>query len=154
MICCEEVFQGGVLTVPDLASINIYLRETDSRIGSAQIQLNNREEELRRLEEALSDLESNKSDFVNKKVICLDPEFTRKTLHGTNANDLDDIREGQLQKSFLAIPEDQISNAIEIITDKITEVQERITELENTISDLESRRENLLQQRAKVENEK
>ncbi|HZW68607.1 MAG TPA: DUF5082 family protein [Pseudogracilibacillus sp.] len=138
----------------DLASINTYLRETDSRIASAQMQMYDREEELRRLEEALSDLESNKSDFINKKVICLDPKFTSKTLHGSNADNLDDIREGQVQKSFLAIPEDQISNAIEIISDKITEVKERITDLENTISDLESRRQDLLQERARVESEK
>lgn len=138
----------------DLASINTYLRETDSRIGSAQLQISNREEELQRLKEALSDLKSNKSDFISKKVICLDPEFTAKTLHGTNANDLDEIREGQLQKSFLAIPKEQISDAIEMISDKITEVQGKITELENNISNLESRREGLLEQRAKVESAK
>ncbi|MBU5465354.1 DUF5082 domain-containing protein [Virgibacillus sp. MSJ-26] len=137
----------------DLASINTYLMETERQIGSAQMQIMEKEEKLSKLEDALTKLASNKSDFIGKKDICLEPEFTSKTLHGENASDLDDIRENQLQVSFVAIPKEQIDDAEDKIGDQIEVLEEEISSLEGTISSLESRRESLLAQKREVESE-
>lgn len=122
----------------ELYSINSQLWRIQSSIWSAKNRLEQKKEELQRLMQALSDLRQNKSDFINMKRICKEPELTPKTLHGDHANKLDTFRKNELQVNFLAIPYEQISSAETAIRDKVLVVQNEITALESSIAGLES----------------
>jgi len=137
----------------DLASINTYLREIDSRIGSYQMQIYEKEEQLSKLDEALMDLGNNKRDFIEKKEICIDPEFSRKTFHGENSNDIHEFRDGVMQVNFQSIPERQISDAQDAMIEKIKEIAEEIQSIQGDIETQESRREHYLAQKREVESE-
>ena len=118
------------------------------QIADAEMELEEKKEELRRLQDALSELGANKSDFISKEGICLEPEFSLKTFHGENADDFDDFREGELKVSFLAIPNEQITDAEGKISDKIAEVEAEIEALESRIASLEATYARLLASQA------
>jgi len=84
-----------------------------SQISDAKMKLEEKREELKRLQDALSELTANKSDFISKEGICLEPGFSLKTFHGENAD-----AEGK-------------------ISDKIEEVEAEIESLELKIATLE-----------------
>lgn len=121
--------------------------------ASYRADLHRKEEELQRLQDALTDLGDNKSDFLESKTKCLKPECTSNTLHGDNEEDLDDFREGTLRKSFLAIPNEDISDAEETIQEKIEQLKQEIKSLESTIAGLETQQSVLSAKKTEVKND-
>lgn len=109
-----------------------------AKINMVEERIEDKKEELQRLEDALADLGSNKSDFLEKKKLCLEPEFTTQTFHGDNADNVDDVREDGVKVNFIAIPEDQISNAETEVSDQIDIVEQEISDLETEVATLEA----------------
>ncbi|HZW67284.1 MAG TPA: DUF5082 family protein [Pseudogracilibacillus sp.] len=134
----------------DLASINTYLSECDRRIGSLQMQIYEKEQDIEKLETAKTELALNKSDFLDYERICLDPEFSSDTLYGENANEIDDFREDVLKVTFLSIPKKQISKAEEAIEERIEELREDIESLQSDIEDQESIRDDYNKQKEEL----
>ncbi|WP_088052492.1 YwqH-like family protein [Virgibacillus dakarensis] len=121
-----------------MSAVGAQLAAIQSLISAYRLRLSEKQEELKRLQRALSELGMNKSDFIESKGICLKPEFTAKTFHGENAEDLDGFRADGLQASFVAVPNEQISAAEGKISDQIAIVEKEIASLESTISSLEA----------------
>ncbi|MBU5465333.1 DUF5082 domain-containing protein [Virgibacillus sp. MSJ-26] len=125
-------------------SLSMSLTAIQAQIYSAKFKLENKRKELQRLEDALSDLERNKNKFIDNYYLCREPEFTRQTLHGDNADNVNNIRENELLVNYVEIYYNQLGHAETKISDKITEVNQEITDLENRIRTLEASYANLL----------
>lgn len=134
----------------DLYSINTELMEIQRVMGAYRLEMSNKEEKLRRLQQALSDLEMIKSDFLDKKELCLKPEFTSATLCGDNAKVLEMFKKHALQRSFVSIPNNEISQAERAISREIDRIKWRISSLENSISSLQTQHTNLSAEKMKV----
>ncbi|WP_121614586.1 YwqH-like family protein [Virgibacillus halodenitrificans] len=137
----------------DLYSINTELMELQRLMGAANLQITEKEEELRRLKEALTKLSVCKIDFTDPKSLCLAPEFSSTTLHGDNANKLDSYRKKELQVSYNAISDEQISNAEEKISQQIEIVTQEISDLKGSVSSMQTQHTDLTNQKREVKNQ-
>jgi len=139
--------------VLDLYRINHDLMVIQGFIHSANSRLAEKREELYRLEKALTDLKGNKQSFKDQKDVCLDPEFTLQTLNGKNANQLDDLKKGDVQASFVGIANEQISQAESDLSTQVTAIKVEIGSIGSNISTFESKRNQLTTQRQEVLNQ-
>ncbi|CDQ38552.1 MULTISPECIES: hypothetical protein [Virgibacillus] len=137
----------------NLHKLNSELLELQRLIGIANLRLEEKNEELRRLNSALSQLQLNKSDFNRTKSICIEPEFTTKTLHGNNATKIHNFRENELQVSFSAISDKDISDAENRIIVQINQIKQEIYVIESNISSMETQHTNVNRQKREVENQ-
>ncbi|RKL67265.1 hypothetical protein CR203_12215 [Salipaludibacillus neizhouensis] len=137
----------------DLYHINRDLMVMQGFIQSANSRLAEKREELDRLEKALTDLKENKQSFSDQKDVCLDPKFTLQTLNGKNANQLDDLKKGDVQASFVGIANEQISQAESDLSTQVTVIKGEIGSIESNISTFESKRNQLTIQRQEVLNQ-
>ncbi len=137
----------------NLHKLNSELLELQRLIGIANLSLEEKNEELRRLNSALSQLQLNKSDFNRTKSICIEPEFTTKTLHGNNAAKIHNFRENELQVSFSAISDKDISDAENRIIEQINQIKQEIYVIESNISSMETQHTNVNRQKREVENQ-
>jgi polyhydroxyalkanoate synthesis regulator phasin len=144
------VWGGQVL---DVYRINRDLMVIQGVMSSANTQLAGKKEELERLEKALANLKENKSNYKEQKDMCLDPEFTSQTLHGKNANQLDNLKKGDVQMNFVAIPNEQISKAESQFTTQMTTIKGEIASLESHVAAMESKQNQLTVQRQEVLNQ-
>lgn len=135
-----------------LASMESQLTSLESLTASYRVDLRNKEEKWQRLQEALADLADNKSDFLASNEKCLQPECTPNTLHGSNEKHLDEFREEALRTSFLAIPNEAIREAEEIIQEKMEQLQQEILSLESNISSSETQHTRLFAKKMEVKN--
>lgn len=136
----------------ELATINRFLNIAQNNVTSAQLKIDEKKEELRKLESALTNLGQKKSDFIDEKSICSKPKLTSKTLNGDNADKVTDYRAETLEAHFLSIPENQISEAEEKVESKIEEVEEEIKSLGESITSEKSRITNLSNRKREVIN--
>lgn len=136
----------------DLVSITTELLEVERFMNSARFQLEEKKEELRRLEEALNKLGNSKTEFFQHYELCVEPEFTKNTLHGDNAEDLDFFKNQELLPSYVGIYYGQINNATTQIDDRIEIVQDNIADLNSSLSSLETQHEGLKKDKKEVEN--
>jgi len=81
------------------------------------------------------------------------PECTADTLHGSNEEDLDEFREEGLLKSFVAIPSEDISEAMEKIEEKIEQIKDDIQSLGSSISSTKEQHTELFAKKLEVKNE-
>ncbi|WP_078577700.1 hypothetical protein [Salipaludibacillus agaradhaerens] len=136
----------------DLYRINRDLMVMQGAMNSANSRLAGKKEELERLEKALTDLKGNKTDFKGQKDMCLDPEFTAQTLHVKNARQLDDLKKGDIQASFVGIPNEQISQAESDLSAQVTAIKQEIGSIESNIATMESKHRQLITERQEVLN--
>ncbi|MEN1966589.1 DUF5082 family protein [Lentibacillus sp. N15] len=136
----------------DLYSINTELMEAQRLMGAYSLRLSDKEDDLRRLKKALTKLGNNKSDFTESKGICLEPKFTKTTLYGENADHLDTLRDDALQVSFEAIPNEQVRDAADKISERMETLQQEIASLQGSISSLETQLATLSAKKLEVEN--
>lgn len=147
------VKQRGDHLSSDFVMIESQLSSLNSLTASYRADLHRKEEELQRLQEALTDLEDNKNDFMENKGKCMKPECTAKTLHGSNEKHLDEFRQEGLMSSFVAIPFEDINDALEKIEEKIEQIQQDIKSLESSISSTEEQHTKLFAKKMEVKNE-
>lgn len=136
----------------ELATLNRFLNAAQNNVTSAQLKIDEKKEELRKLENALTKLGKKKNEFIDEKSICVEPKLTSKTLNGDNADEITEYREDILEAHFLSIPKNQISEAEEKIESKIEEVEEEIKSLGETISSAKSEIESISEQKREVTN--
>lgn len=135
----------------DVYSINTELMELQRSLSYYRLKINDKEEDLKRLEKALSDLGRNKIDFTDTKEICLEPECAANSLHGDNADDLDALKEDGLQPSFIAIPNEQIRAVEDAISEEIEIVQQEIANFKSSVGSLDTRHTELSVKKLEVE---
>lgn len=135
-----------------LPLIGFKLIQIINKMTSARESITEKNEQKAKLEQALSELKDEKESFLEKSSDCLKPVFTAKTLAGDNANLLTDIREQQVETSFLEMANKQVSKAEEKIDEKIKEIEEEITNLEGIIQTNELKHEQLLAQERELLN--
>lgn len=136
----------------ELVTLNSFLNAAQNNVTSAQLKIDEKKEELRKLEKALTNLGQKKSDFIDEKNICSKPKLTLKTLNGDNGEEVTDYRLETLEVHFLFIPENQISEAEEEIESKIKEVEAEIKSLGATITSEKTRITSLSNQKRVVIN--
>lgn len=137
----------------DLYSINTELMEMQRLIGSYQLQISNKRENINRLENALTELELIRDDFGETEDECSKPAFTSKTFHGNQAKNVTSLKNEQLKYSFTMIPGEQITKAAEKIREKIKLLQEEIGSLQSNISSCESQKQTLNDRKEEVKNQ-
>src|SRR5690625_563060 len=113
----------------DLYSIKTELLEVQRLIGSYQLQISQKRENLDRLEKAMTKLELAKSDFCDAEEGCSKPEFTPKSFHGDQAKGVTSLKVEELRPSFAMISEEQITRIAEKIREQIRLLQEQIGSL-------------------------
>lgn len=101
----------------------------------------------------MTDLEDNKNDFMESKEKCMKPECTSETLHESNEKDLDEFREEGLLKSYVKIPSEDISDALEKMEEKIEQIRDEIQSLGSSISSTEEQHTKLFAKKLEVKNE-
>jgi chromosome segregation ATPase len=129
------------------------IMEVQRVMGSYSLQINNHRENVRRLEEALNKLNMTKSDFYESEDKCSKPEFTARVLYGSHERDLTSFRENTLKPGFSAIPDVQITGAVNQIQEQIELLQTEIGRLESSISSLRSQESNLIVRKREVQNQ-
>lgn len=102
----------------ELYSINVQIMEVQRVMGSYSMQIGNHRENIERLEEAYNQLNMVKDDFYDSEDKCTKPEFTKRSLYGSNERDLTSLREDILRPAFTSIPEVQVTGAEEKIREK------------------------------------
>lgn len=138
----------------DLYSINTQLMGVQRLMGSYQLQISKKREEISRLEKAVTDLELTKTDFYETENVCSKPEFTSKSFHGDHAKDVTSLRNDELRPYFASIPDEQITKATEKMKVQIKLFQEQIGNLENNITSLESQKRTLIARKQEVKSQK
>ncbi|TXL66721.1 DUF5082 domain-containing protein [Cerasibacillus terrae] len=133
-----------------LASIIAQIGAADQQIAMTKLKLEEKKEELRRLKAARTELATVKSDFLSKKRICLEPNFTSKTFHGENSNTYDDFREGELEVSFETIPNDQVTTVDARMMRKAIAIEKEIENYRTILTAQEANRITLLAMRSEV----
>ncbi|MBU8668999.1 hypothetical protein KM917_10745 [Virgibacillus pantothenticus] len=137
----------------EVSNLNSQLIHLNQLISSSNIRLQEKREELRRLNETLTKLQQNKNDFLKKKDTCIQPEFTTKNFHGKLANEVQSFRENQLQISFLAIPRKYLKKAKNIIMDQIRKIEQEIAAIESNITSWKREQAMVTKQKREVENQ-
>src|SRR5690625_5765946 len=94
-------------------------------VFSANLNRDEKKEELKRLQEALKELEGCDTDYSESKDLCLKPEFTTKTFHGEVATDVEGFKEDELQVSYTGISDEQLSKAKTRSEEHTSELQSR-----------------------------
>lgn len=133
-----------------LASINTQLLEVERHMNAANLRLDEKRKKLERLGSALAKLDASKSDYFDNYGLCLEPEFSPKTFHGNNADDLDTLKSDELLVSYVALYYGQINEVKETIDDKVEELTQDIATLESSISSLETQHANLKEEKREV----
>src|SRR5699024_810961 len=110
----------------DESSINTELMEIQRVMGAYQIDVAEKEEKIKRLKKALSRLGNIKDNLYERKELCEQPEFTRESFYGRNANHIETYRD-KIRQGFDAIPSYQISDAEESIHKKLRILEEDVT---------------------------
>lgn len=134
----------------DLASMNTELMEIERVMGAYRLDVSNKQADIKRLNQALTKLEGNKADYQEQKSLCLEPEFTKKTLHGENEKDIEGFRTDVLEKSFTDIPENKISKVEDEIREQIEIIEKEITSLNSSITSLETDHTRVSEKKAEV----
>jgi len=137
----------------ELYSINTQIMEVQRVMGSYSLQISNHRENVGRLEEASNQLNITKSDFHESEGKCAKPEFTAQVLYGSHERDLTSFRENTLKPGFSAIPDVQITGAVNQIQEKIDLLQTEIGRLESSITSLRSQESSLIARKGEVQNQ-
>jgi len=134
----------------DLGSINSELMQIQHSVFSANLNRDEKKEELKRLQEALKELEGCDTDYSESKDLCLKPEFTTKTFHGEVATDVEGFKEDELQVSYTGISDEQLSKAKTEISDQMEVIEEEISSMGENITTMESRHTSLMEKKEQV----
>jgi len=143
--------ERGVNKMGSLYSINRRIANVDASISSAYDRMYERSEQLGRMRTAKSEFTGVRTDFLQERSQCTEPEFTASTFHGEQANKINNFRKDYIEESFFEIINDQmleilsqINDEIDRLSDEVIELNDRITSLKNDRSTLIARRESEL----------
>ncbi|RKQ34723.1 YwqH-like family protein [Oceanobacillus halophilus] len=127
--------------------INSQINSIHYSIHVMNQRLEQKRNDLQRLNTASTQLSNCKSEFINQKDLCLKPELMANSWHGQLANNFDTYRQSELQVSYLTLPNEQLANTISQLEDKISEIRAEIESLQSGIASHNSRLHSLYDQR-------
>lgn len=127
-------------------TLNTEIYNVEQSIFSKRSLLQQKREDLERLQETSMKLENCREKFFDHHELCLEPELTIANFYGTRANYFDDFRRQELLPSYVAIYYGQINEVHEQISEKMETLQDEIASLEVHIESLEARHETLINQ--------
>ncbi|MBD1221951.1 YwqH-like family protein [Virgibacillus halodenitrificans] len=106
-----------------------------------------RKKDLARLQQTATKLTACKSDFVDKKSLCMQPELGTTTWHGELATAFDNFRKEQLHVSYMAIPNEQMNATMGELQREMKAIEEEIAGWERTVSSLQTNIDTLFEQK-------
>lgn len=132
------------------ASINSELNRLQHSMYLSNVDLQAKQEYVERLNRTLNSLDGKLGDFQSNEQLCRKPECCKQTLHGNNADDVENLRDGDLIPSYQEIVNTQLKEKKNQIQTKISELEGDISSLSSSINSMESRKEYLIGERKKV----
>ena len=104
-----------------------------SLLASLLAELEEKREQLRRLNVCLARLGSLQGEFVQKRILIEDPELTVKTWHGNLANEFLKVRD-EMTFEYDDISNTQLGLSQQALSRKIAEIQRDIISLQASIA--------------------
>lgn len=132
------------------ASINSELNRLQHSMYLSNVDLQAKQEYVERLNLTLNSVDGKLGDFQANERLCKQPECSKQTFHGNNADGVEKLRDGDLVPSYQDIVNAQLNGKKDQIQAKISELEGDISGLSGSINSMESRREFLIGQREKV----
>ncbi|WP_409290425.1 YwqH-like family protein [Peribacillus sp. SCS-37] len=107
-------------------------------LASLYKNLEKKQEELRRLSAAAKDMDSVYLDYEENHSLCLKPELSDQTWHGTMAEKFHTHRELNISDEYKEILIVQFPAIFSLVANKIEELKKEIEELLRVIAEAES----------------
>lgn len=109
------------------------IRETESVIRRLLGEINGHRHDLERLRQTKAQLIRYYDHFIEKSDHVSKPSLTKNTWSGELANEFLSFRQNEWKRSYLAIPNNQLSNRIEQIEERINQIDSKMIRLENQV---------------------
>ncbi|MFS0749309.1 DUF5082 family protein [Oceanobacillus sp. 1P07AA] len=134
----------------DEFSINTELNRLQHRIYLNNIDLQAKQDDLERLRRTLNSLESKQGDFHGNNQLCTKPECSKSTFFGSNADNVEGLRDSDIIPSYNDITDKQLHGKTDRIRLKIEELTGDISALNSSINTMESNRRSLIDKRSEI----
>lgn len=130
-----------------LYSINLQIGRIQVSIYALNHQLEQKREDLNRLEAVLPELLNGMDEYHQNTRLCLTPELTSNTWHGQMGTEFQTFRTGELLSSYQSISRIQLNRTITDLENEIETLKREIADLEDRIASQQSRLNSLYAQR-------
>ncbi|MEI3611230.1 YwqH-like family protein [Pseudogracilibacillus sp. SO30301A] len=110
------------------------IRETESVIRRLSGEISSHRYDVERLRQTKARLIRYYDHFIEKSEHVSKPSLTKNTWNGELANEFLSFRQYEWKKSYLAIPNKQLSKRIEEIEQRINQIDSKIIRLENQVN--------------------
>lgn len=123
-----------VKNMGSLYAINREIAALQSSIYSFNTQIQQKRDDLERLENVRNRLMSCQQEFTRHERLCLSPELSPNTWYGQLAMNFQHVREGRLKVNYRYLMNTQLEDCLQKIAERIEMIKQAIANLAEKVS--------------------